>query len=77
MLDELPTLRISAATFHGSMVVRLPTLRRTSGYEHALRFRASEIFRSDGGFRFKVGMIPVFGVSSLAGGAYYLITDLT
>lgn len=28
-------------------------------------------------FRFKVGMIPVFGASSLAGGAYYLITRLT
>lgn len=27
-------------------------------------------------FRFKVGMIPVFGASSLAGGAYYLITGM-
>ncbi|MBN9534367.1 MAG: chromate efflux transporter [Alphaproteobacteria bacterium] len=28
-------------------------------------------------FRFKIGMIPVFGASSLAGGAYYLVTGLT
>lgn len=28
-------------------------------------------------FRFKVGMIPVFGASCLAGGLYYAVTDMT
>jgi chromate transporter len=28
-------------------------------------------------FRFKIGMIPVFGGSSLAGGIYYVITGIT